>query len=89
MAWSVDIGAIPPPAPGWDTGWGEEGEGSGEGERHRRDDMEVRNEELKHLLCDIKMCSDDQHLFVNFYECEKIKTPNIQNCSNAASATKC
>ena len=25
MSWSVDIEAIPPPAPGWDTGWGEEG----------------------------------------------------------------
>ena len=25
MSWSVDIEAIPPPAPGWDTDWGEEG----------------------------------------------------------------
>ena len=25
ISWSVDIEAIPPPAPGWDTGWGEEG----------------------------------------------------------------
>ena len=67
MAWSVDIGAIPPPAPGWDTGWGEESEI----ETDRTGDEEVRYEKLQHLLGDIKFCSNDQHLLVNFYECEK------------------
>ena len=61
MAWSVDIGAIPPPAPGWDTGWGEE-EGSGE----RGSGKEERDGELHHVLED-----EDHQVFVNIYKCEK------------------